>query len=467
MKISRFADRFRTMIVVLGLAVAASLGAGQAYAAPAASGKLDAKALADGTAAAAGVIAAAKVNCEPVAGYVVGPTETTGADGKKVKGTIYEVACKAGPGFIVTKISDTETHDPFTCNQLSKIKLTHPESIVCQLPDNIPDYKWLQPVAEKYLPGCQVTADRLVGSTTSPPLIDRYEVGCKDDVGGLIDYPQIGSTGDTDFKPCLVEEGTTSACTLTTHDQIVAKLSPIAAAADKDCQVNNLRFVGITKESDGYYYEFGCPNKPGFIVLTGLDNSYKRIVPCQTAAGLGGCKFTDTGALAGDIKSQYSKQLAAGGYPCTVTDYDVKGTQPETKRDYVEFKCVEQPFGLLGYVPEPDSQSTLRVTDCFLDALHKTPYCTYVTPADLTKQWDKLIKAVKPGCDVTQVRYIGESETVDEGVAAELACANKKGYIAVISADRKSLVDTESCAMAKGRKEDNQCEIPGNGSNLD
>ncbi len=464
MKISLFAARARVLLVAFGLAMAACLGAGHASAADSAK-PLDPKAIAAGMAAAPSVVTAAKVNCDVVNAFLVGPTDTTDAAGKKVKGNIYEIACKAGPGFIVTQISATETHDPFTCNQLTKIKLTHPDSIVCQLPENIPDYKWLQPVVQPFLPGCEVSGARLIGSTTSGALIDRYEVQCKDDVGGLIDYPQIGQTGSTDFKPCLVEEGTTSACTLTTHDQIIKKLTPLAAQADKDCQVNNVRWVGITKDSDGYFYEFGCSNKPGFIVLTGLDNSYQHIVTCATAAGLGGCKFTDTGAVAADAKSGYSKQLGDAGYPCTVTDYDVKGTQPDTKRDYIEFKCPEQPWGLLGYIPQPDSTSALHVTDCFMDAIHKTPYCTYVTPDDLKKQWDKLIKLAKPtaACDVTEVRYIGESDNVDGGVVAELACSNKRGYIAVIASDRQSLVNAQTCGSAKTNNEENQCEIPGNG----
>ena len=460
MKIFRFADRVRTLVIALGLAVAASFGASQAYAAE----KVDAaaQALADAPA----IIATAKIDCDPSAAKVLGDTNYTKADNSKVKGKLYEIACKAGPGFIITVISPTEVYQPFTCLLADGVHAKQPNSVTCTLPQNTPSYGWLQPVAQTYLPGCVVTGARVVGSTTEPPLIDRYEVQCKDAVGGMIDYAQLAQPSATDFKPCLMEASTKSPCTLTTPEQITAAMAPIAAAADKDCQVNNVRFVGITNENDAYYYEFGCSNKPGFMVQTGLDNSFRRMITCATAAGLGGCQFTSAGTAAADAKSTYSDQLKAAGFPCTVQDYDVKGSQPQTKRDFIEFKCAEQPFGLLGFIPEPDSVSSLHVYDCFQDQVNKDHYCTYVTTTDLMKQWDKLIKIAKPdkGCDVTQVRYIGESETVDGGVVAELACANKRGYLAVIAGDRQSLLDAEPCTIAKAHNEENQCTIPGNGT---
>ncbi|MEI9905778.1 MAG: hypothetical protein WDN06_19010 [Asticcacaulis sp.] len=268
-------------------------------------------------------------------------------------------------------------------------------------------------------------------------------------------------------------EGTSSACTLNTHDQVVASLKPVAAKADADCQVSDARFVGITtKDPAGYFYEFGCSNKPGFIALTDTNNVFDRQIACANAANIGGCKFTDTTAAVNDAAGQYTQTLKAAGYPCTVTAFDLKGNEPRTQRDYLEFKCVEQPFGILGMIPQPGSQSTIRINDCFYDALRtagdnpQEPFCTYVTLDDLKKQWDKLIKIAHPdkGCDVTDVRYIGESDTVDQGVVAELACANKRGYIATISTDRQSLVAATPCNLAKAHNDDIQCTIPGNGT---
>jgi len=410
------------------------------------------------------IIALAKVDCDPVDAYLLGPTEFD-KDGAKVKGQLYEVACKTGPGFIVTSVSPTEVGQAFTCSLADKLAAKNPGSIQCVLPENKPHYAWLTPVVQPYLPGCQISNARVIGSTSTDPLIDRYEVGCGTQAGGIIDYAQLGAKAPTEFKSCLVVEGTNSACEFTTKEQMMAVLKPVAAAADKDCQVNNVRFVGVNKENDGMFYEFGCANKPGFMVLTKLDSTFLRNIPCASAAGLGGCTFTDAGVAAADAKGTYSALLAKGGFPCTVDDYNVVGTQEQTKRDYIEFKCKEQPWGLIGFVPQPDSTSTLRVNDCFIDQTSRKS-CTFVTEPQLRAQLDKLIKIAQPGkdCDISDVRYVGESDGIEGAVIVEIACANKRGYIGILAANRNSLTDTVPCRIAKSHGDPVQCEIPGNGT---
>ena len=463
MKISHLADRARCLVLAAGLALVASFAGNAALAetakAPAANAMADAPT----------IIATAKVNCDLANASVIGGTDIE-ADGKKIKGTLYEIACKSGPGFIATAVTPTDVRQVFTCTLVAGVKEKQPNAPTCALAENTPNYKWLTPVVQKYASNCVVSNARVMGSTpadSTDPKVDRYEFACGTSAGGVLDYPQLGSDAPVDYKSCLMVADSKLPCTLSTAEQAAAALKPVAAQADADCQVNNTRFVGITKESDGYYYEFGCSNKPGFIVLTGNDNSFTRVVPCASAAGLGGCKFTDAGAAAADANGTYTQQLKAGGFTCTVKDYNVVGTQEQTKRDYIEFKCPEQPFGLIGFVPQPGSQSSLRLNDCFHDQVGQKA-CTYVTTDMLMAQVDKLIKAAEPtkACDVTQVRYIGESASVDDGVIAEIACANKRGYIVAINADRQGFADKAlPCVIARTHKDaDQQCTIPGNGT---
>ncbi len=459
----KFAGALRTLAVTASLALIASLAAAPVYAATP-KPLTEAESIAKGLEDAPSIVATAKLNCDIANAKVVGPTDTE-VNGAKVKGTIYELACKSGPGFIITAISLTQTKDPFSCNYLVKVREKVPDSLLCTLPENTPPYKWLTPVVQPYLPGCEVTNARVIGSSTSGAPIDRYEVACATGIGGIIDYAQLGTDTPTEFKSCLFLEGTPSTCTYTTKAQIIETMRPIAAAGNAKCVVTDVRFVGITKESDGYYYEFGCATPPGFIVLTKVDNSFVRNIPCASAAGLGGCKFTDAGVAAADANGRMSAQLKEGGFPCTVKDYEVIGTQESTKRDYIEFTCPEQPFGLIGFIPQEGSTAALRVNDCFLDQVGRKS-CTLTKPDVLLAQVDKLIKIAKPdkGCDVSEVRYIGESDTIDAGVIVEIACKNKRGYIAVIAADRQSLGEAIPCTIAKAHKEEQQCEIAGNGT---
>ena len=452
----------RAVAITAGLALVAGLGATSAHAADKAptAAETTAKAMAD----APSIIAAAKVNCDLANATIVGPTEPE-VNGKKVKANIYELACKTGPGFIVTVFSPTEAGEPFTCNYLVKIKAIDPKSPSCILPENLPESKWMIPVVKTFLPDCELTQWRLIGSTSTAPLIDRYEIGCKASQGGVIDYPQLTATGVPEYKNCLAMEGSKSACTFTTKDQIVAAMKPLATQANPACQVNNVRFVGVTKENDGIYYEFGCANPPGFMVLAKTDGTFIRNIPCASAAGLGGCQYTDAGVAAADANGRMTQTLKAAGFTCTVKDYTVVGTQEATKRDYIEFKCPEQPFGLIGFVPQEGSTAAARLNDCFADQAGRKS-CTMVTPDDLMKQVDVIVKKAEPnkGCDVKQVRYIGESAGVDGGIIIEAACVNKRGYLGVISADRQSLTEVVPCTIAKAHHDDQQCEIEGNGT---
>ncbi|WP_303829177.1 hypothetical protein [Asticcacaulis taihuensis] len=489
MKISidfkKMVQRAQTLAIALGLAIVASAGSHPAYAEQkkiefskagkfkvdgvkvdtSAAFKIDPAVQAKSMADIPAIIALAKIDCDPVDAYLMGPTEFAKDDGTKVKGQLYEVACKTGPGFIITSISPTEVGQAFTCSLAAKLQATRPDSILCVLPENKPHYAWLTPIVQPYLPGCQISDARVIGSTSTEPLIDRYEVGCGAQAGGIIDYAQLGAKAPTEFKSCLVVDGTSSACQFTTKEQTMAVLKPVAAAADKDCQVNNVRFVGVNKENDGMFYEFGCANKPGFIALTKLDNTFERSITCASAAGLGGCKFTDAGVAAADANGTYSALLAKAGFPCTVDDYNVLGTQEQTKRDYVEFKCKEQPWGLIGFVPQPGSTAGVRVNDCFIDQTSRK-MCTYVTEPQLRAQIDKLIKVAQPGkdCDVSDVRYIGESDGIEGAVIIEIACSNKRGYIAVIAANRNSIADSTPCKIAKSHNDPVQCTIAGNGT---
>jgi len=116
-------------------------------------------------------------------------------------------------------------------------------------------------------------------------------------------------------------------------------------------------------------------------------------------------------------------------------------------------------------VPQQGSTAGTRVTDCFIDQVgHKG--CTFVTTDQLKAQWDVLIKAAEPtkNCDVADVRYIGESQGVENGVIAELACKNKRGYIVVVNGNRTKLEQQTPCRIAKEHKDEQQCTIPGNGT---
>ena len=458
MKLTHLAERLRTLVVAAGFAVVACLGSNTAFAA-------DTKPKIDPMADAPLIAATTKIACDPSAAKLLGPTDYVKPDGTKAKANIYEIACKTGPGFIAIAVSTSEVPQTFTCMAAFEAHKKNPNGVACGLPENTPPYKWLGDVAKTYIANCDLNNARLVGSTKSDPLIDRYEVGCAAGAGGVIDYPQLASTAKPSFKSCLVMEGA-SACQFTTKEQLTASMAPLAAKADPKCQVKDVRFVGASASEDSVFYEFGCSNQAGFMVQVKGDNTYVKTITCAAAAGIaGGCTLTDMGVAASGQKGYYTTTLKAAGINCNVSDYNLIGQQESSKRDYVEFKCPEQKWGLIGFVPQPGSTAGVRVNDCFIDQLSRKS-CTYVTADQLKAQWDVLIKAAEPtkNCDVSEVRYIGESSAINNGVIAELACKNKRGYIVVANAARTKLELDTPCRIAKAHNDEQQCQIKDNGT---
>ncbi|MGA9659986.1 MAG: hypothetical protein WBQ60_12940 [Asticcacaulis sp.] len=462
MKIPSLFTRLAALAAAAGLIVGLSLSAQTATAAETAPFTIDPAVKAKSMVDIVPLIPLAKINCEPTDAYLLGPVA---AEGTAPAAQLYEVACKTGPGYIITKISDTQVGKTFTCSLAATLHTQKATSPLCILPENTPHYAWLNAQIKPFMPDCTVDKARLIGSTTEEPFLDRYEVSCTTGTGGVVDYPQIGSTAPVDFKNCVIVAGSNSACTFITEEQMRAPLKPVAAKASATCQVNNARFLGVSKDNANLYYEIGCANEVGFVVVTDNKTNYERTIACTSAASLGGCTFTDMGAAAADANTNYSTQLTKAGYPCKVEDYTVLGTQEGTKRDYIEFKCADRPWGLIGFVPQVGSTSSLRVNDCFIDQSGRKD-CTFVKESDLRAQLDKLIKIKEPAknCDVSDVRYIGESDGIEGALVAELACANKRGYIVVVSADRNSIAESTACVLAKSHNDPVQCTIPNNGT---
>ncbi|ESQ92133.1 hypothetical protein ABAC460_04400 [Asticcacaulis sp. AC460] len=412
---------------------------------------------------AATVIASSGVTCEASNARLI-----VSAAIDNIPSHMYEVACKTSPGFVVViNASDNAARDFYGCVQLAKAKETQKDAPSCTLAENLPVQKWMSPVMQKYVAGCDVDRFRMVGSGgEGDHMFDRIEVGCTNGGSGLLDYPRFLSKASVEFSPCLAYESTTSSskCTLTTHAQMLDYMKPMAAQADAKCQATDVRYVAVNGEGTATYYEYGCATPPGFIVLiNNNDQSLNRVIPCSGALALGGCKLSDAGLVAADANGQMTAVLKAAGMPCTVSDFDVKGSAG--KRDYVEFKCPEQPFGLIGFVPQAGSEAPTDVYDCFMDQTARQ-LCTYVTPETLMKHLDKLIKVAEPtkNCDVKEVRYIGESSDNPNALLAELACVNKRGYIIEVAPNRQSLQYTRPCAIARSNKDEMQCEIAGNGT---
>jgi hypothetical protein len=432
-------------------------------------GKINEKTLAQGMTDAPAVIAQSKVKCDLIKAFFIADGNVK-INGKNVKGKIYEVACKDGPGFILST-SPEGSDTPYTCTAADGFAERAKTFPRCTLPENLPHYAWLKSVAKSNLPGCEVTKARLLGSFVTNEQIDRYEVACADKRGGLFDVGLNGGKPNLIYRSCLMTEGTQSACQFQAKEDMISQAKTIGLKADASCQVNNVRFIGVTGDNDGYFYEFGCANKPGFVAIESISGTIDEVRSCALARDLGGCQFTSLADASATELTRYNKVLKDNGISCTVTEFNLVGIQASSRREFVEFKCIEQPWGLVGLIPQEGSTSSLNLSDCFIDASRRSS-CIFVSKDAMKAQIQKLMKEAKSDtvglsyaamniCEVREVRYIGESSNEAEFLIAEVACTNNKGFIVEVNAKRDRIMISKSCRRPI---EGFTCEISGNGA---
>ncbi|MFT3997056.1 MAG: hypothetical protein QM667_06595 [Asticcacaulis sp.] len=395
-------------------------------------------------------------------------------DGKKTAIESFEISCKDQRGYIIYKAKNAPFGDPLGCLQAAAIAKAAPGSQVCKLRGNRAAHYWLTETAKSKIANCQIGGARFIGADAKNNT-ETYEISCKGVPGGIFIVPTWKATiKDISYHNCLKTGDTALKCELTTPELAAQSLTPLVKKNAPDCTVKNARFVGATKDSE--YYEIGCDGKAGFVLSTDLSGQFKGTVGCDKAASIGGCKFTDTAALAAagkakqdearaKYKTAYAEALTKGGVACTFEDFHRIGRDNATNRDVAEFKCAEAKTGLIALIPDAGKDGKLETFDCFSAALQKLD-CTFVGKEQLKAYLQSLSanhKSIKADCVIGEARYAFET---NGQVVMELACVNKRGYIAVLNKARTALNPAVPCHIAATNANvPEKCTIAGNGSN--
>ena len=429
---------------------------------------ISADARARGMKEAPAAITAIGLSCELTDARYIGTGEVK-IDNKTVKGDGYEVACKSGHGYFLSKYADGSGGSAFDCLQAAAGNAKDPKSTpLCLLPGNIPAYSWLSPFAQKTFADCTVTKARWIGSLKDGAF-SRYEFACATPHGGFLDIPDYkNKTGDVSFHDCLQTDNNKAlACTYLTHAQVLSDFNPAVEKAQASCQIKDGRYLGSNEREKIDYYEIGCDKTTGFILgVSGL--KFATVIGCDQAAQLGAkCEWTDAAQVAAQHKTDFQTALKAANIQCTVQDFDITLTESKTNRDVIEFKCPEKPLGLVTLFPQPGSTAKILDYDCYgMKALFQQD-CKFFTSATLMTHITDLAKAdkrVTADCVIAEVRY--SIITIKGELLAEIACVNKRGFLIDVSQDRTKLTDVLGCRAARELKDDVQCKIPGNGTHV-
>jgi hypothetical protein len=445
----------RLLSVLAAAAVASGLLVVGAYAAKEEAPKgPSAEQLKKGAAEAPAAVTASGLKCTIKNSAWLGHGETT-IDKKKVKLDSYEVACDDGEGYMLNKF-ETGQVKAYNCVQVeSSYQAAGKKGPQCILPENTNLNAQMQSIANAAGAKCTVNAETWVGGSEASK-INRYEVGCTEGAGYLLDVPYEGAP-----KPaitCLQAQGLPYECKFTPKDARLAPLKAWAAGVDKSCTVTNGRWVGASEQTHHEFFEVACQGKPGFFVETDKGQMVKSIdcVRAQTIGG--GCTLSDVAAAKAGAASSYASTLQANHINCTPTDFTVIGKEPRTGRDAVEFKCPEQPNGLVALIPGAGATGKFESFDCF-GASERTVECSLTKKPILLGNLKTILTAIEKTCEPTEFQVHGPDDT--DGDLVEVKCAaGQSGYILDLPPDRSKTIKTLSCEQASRGYD--KCMIAGN-----
>ncbi len=384
------------------------------------------------------LVAASNVkSCQVTDSAFRGAGSQKGADGKTVKVTLYEVACRTGPGYLV--IAQEGVAKP----QMSNCIIAAGGGTKCVLPQNADTGAALAGYVRETGRTCDISGQRYVGSGSSG--MTYYEVGCRGAAGFLMAVNEAAPAGaKPDVTDCLQLQGTAQACQLTTREQSLAVYQPLVARAGKTCQVSDVRTIGADRNNGDLFTEIACGSTPGFILVQTAGGAFKSAVDCGKAESLGGCKMTDTAVAQTTDAAAYTKLAAKAGFPCQVKQYRYIGTDAQN-REVVELACSDRPDGALAAFSETGKSD---VYDCVRAPALGGQGCK-LTQADVVypKYTASLAAKGRNTCKVSGAGYLGGTQ---QGVDyVETACADgAPGWVIGFTRGTNTAADLLTCKQA-------------------
>jgi hypothetical protein len=216
-----------------------------------------------------------------------------------------------------------------------------------------------------------------------------YEVACANGMGYfIVSHKPLAPTAFS----CFTAEGQRAAaaaagqqfsdtCQLPDNVNLNAMATRVLSKAGTDCKVTKLRWFGQSAVTKSEYTEVACSDGRGYFLATALPGTPMQmgVSSCADGAARGmNCEFTKVAALSPSSADADAKPtldvlkaaLAAHGPACTVANMRVIGRENVQKRHVVEFKCPEQPKGLVAFIPLGANTAKFQTLDCADAAKH-------------------------------------------------------------------------------------------------
>lgn len=230
------------------------------------------------------ILQAVGADCQVSDGYHPGDTRR--------REPIFEVACAAGPGFLITASDEPEVFNCLLLDAQEQARHARepdtPLTNMCLLEGARDAVAVLKPMAAAAGVTCDIDQALWIGRIDG--IGDRYEVGCDGRSGAWLETAVNGAVVNTVYD-CLEVVKLAETCRFTTAEERTASVAAmVPASGAPPCAPSAGRLVGAAAGGDSYY-EIACSGAPGFIFRM-RNNTFNQAFPCMQAAGImGGCKL--------------------------------------------------------------------------------------------------------------------------------------------------------------------------------
>ncbi len=226
---------------------------------------------------------------------------------------------------------------------------------------------------------CEVTDAALLNDGTAningqDVHVRSFETACSNGMGYfLVEQPPEKTIGFSCFgadatraKDLAAGRDPQPACALPANSDRKAMAGAVLSKLGISCQVSNVHWIGQETKTNSEYTEAACNGGPGYVIKSAMPGSTNppSAVTCPESYHHGvPCTMSSNGAPLVTLDT-FKQVIAAHHVNCTVEGVRSMGVETKTQRHVVEFKCPEQPNGLVALIPLEGNPAPFETMDC-------------------------------------------------------------------------------------------------------
>ena len=215
-----------------------------------------------------------------------------------------------------------------------------------------------------------------------------YEVACADNVGYILQpqgsqQPRVVSCFEAAVLQSSgkVKGNSAFPCQLPENADAKATAASLLSKRDRKCDVGAIRWMGVTSSGESEFTEVSCTDGSGYVLKVprmGINPTISALTCAEGSKQGLRCRLSDGGPVAQPVTMQsYLDSLKEHGVSCEPVQLRVIGREVTNKRYVVEAQCIEQPKGIVAYLPLEGNTNKFEMIDCDT-ALQRNIRCKFV-----------------------------------------------------------------------------------------